>query len=101
MGSPNALRWRFEVCSVCTFTATKSRDRAPRLTYQANVTGKWRAPLTRDGGSVPLRAVAAQIIGVGGEVHPRLGDLLRAVLTVEIEHLVVLVAAVLAISPEP
>jgi len=24
--SPNALRWRFEVGSVCTFTATKSRE---------------------------------------------------------------------------
>jgi putative transposase len=26
MESPNALRWRFEVGSVCTFTATKSRE---------------------------------------------------------------------------
>src|SRR5262244_808367 len=102
MGSPNALRWRFEVDSVCAFTATKSRDRVPRRTYQANVTGKCRAPrLIRDRGSVTLRAVAAQIIAVAVEVHHRLGDLLRAVLTVEIEHLVVLVAAVLAISPEP
>src|SRR5215467_4896958 len=101
MGSPNALRWRFEMDSVCTFTATKSRDRVPRLTYQANVTGKCRAPLIRDRGSVTLRAVAAQIIAVAVEIHHRLGDLLRAVLTIEIEHLVVLVAAVLAISPEP
>src|SRR5262245_59575105 len=101
MGSPNALLWRFEVGSVCTFTATKSRDRVPRRTYQANVTGKCRAPrLIRDRGSVTLRAVAAQIIAVAVEVHHRLGDLLRAVLTVEIEHLVVLVVAVLAISPE-
>src|SRR5215467_10110065 len=56
--------------------------------------------LIRDRGSVTLRAVAAQIIAVAVEVHHRLGDLLRAVLTIEIEHLVVLVAAVLAMSPE-
>src|SRR5262244_556663 len=57
--------------------------------------------LIRDRGSVTLRAVAAQIIAMAVEVHHRLGDLLRAVLTVEIEHLVVLAAAVPAISPEP
>src|SRR5262249_60015718 len=66
------------------------------------MSGECQLPrLIRDRGSVTLRAVAAQIIAMAVEVHHRLGDLLRAVLTVEIEHLVVLAAAVPAISPEP
>jgi len=35
------------------------------------------------------------------EIHHRVGDLLRAVPRIEIEHLVVLAAAVLAIGPKP
>src|SRR5262245_8289779 len=77
-------------------------DKVERPCPAPDMSGECRAPrLIRDRGSVTLRAVAAQIIAVAVEVHHRLGDLLRAVLTVEIEHLVVLVAAVLAISPEP
>src|SRR5262249_29835516 len=59
------------------------------------------ARLIRDRGSVTLRAVAAQIIAVAVEIHHRVGDFVRAVPRIEIEHLVVLAAAVLAISPEP
>src|SRR5262245_50321308 len=76
-------------------------DKVERQRPAPDISGECRAArLIRDRGSVTLRAVAAQIIAVAVEVHHRLGDLLRAVLTVEIEHLVVLVAAVLAISPE-
>src|SRR5215471_19571358 len=57
--------------------------------------------LIRDGRPVALRAVAAQEIAAAVEIHYRVGDLLRAVPSIEIEHLVVLAAAVLAISPEP
>src|SRR5262245_4397517 len=56
--------------------------------------------LIRDGRPVALRAVAAQEIAAAVEIHYRVGDLLRAVPSIEIEHLVVLAAAVLAISPE-
>src|SRR6516164_9519738 len=55
--------------------------------------------LIRDGRPVALRAVAAQEIAAA-EIHHRVGDLLRAVPSIEIEHLAVLAAAVLAISPE-
>ena len=57
--------------------------------------------LIRDRGPVALRAVAAQKIAVAVEIHHRVGDFVRAVPRIEIEHLVVLAAAVLAISPKP
>src|SRR6516165_6926261 len=57
--------------------------------------------LIRDGRPVGLRAVAAQEIAAAVEIHYRVGDLLRAEPSIEIEHLVVLAAAVLAISPKP
>jgi len=57
--------------------------------------------LIRDRGSVALRAIAAQKIAVAVEIHHRAGDFVRAVPRIEIEHLVVLAAAVLAVSPKP
>src|SRR5215467_5632337 len=57
--------------------------------------------LIRDRGPVALRAVAAQKIAVAVEIHHRVGDFVRAVPRIEIEHFVVLAAAVLAISPKP
>ena len=56
--------------------------------------------LIRDRWCVTLRAVTTQIIAVAVEVHHRVEDFLRAIPRIEIEHLVVLVAAVLAIRPE-
>src|SRR5258708_16836663 len=61
----------------------------------------WAPRLIRDRGPVALRAVAAQKIAVAVEIHHRVGDFVRAVPRIEIEHLVVLAAAVLAISPKP
>jgi len=46
-------------------------------------------------------AVTRRKIAMAVEIHHRIGDLLRAVPSIEIEHLVVLAAAVLAIGPKP
>src|SRR5215469_11361735 len=75
-------------------------DKVERPCPAPDISGEcWAPRLVRDRGCVTLRAVAAQIIAVAVEVHHRVGDFLRAVPCIEIEHLV-LVAAVLAISPE-
>jgi len=72
-------------------------SRSSRIPQGAN-TGPATNPRSR---AVALRAVAAQKIAVAVEIHHRVGDFVRAVPGIEIEHLVVLAAAVLAISPKP
>ena len=80
---------------------------SPRLSDVAlliprRTSGRTPVPrLIRDRGSITLRAVTAQKIAVAVEIHHRVGDFVRAVPRIEIEHLVVLTAAVLAISPKP
>ena len=94
MESPNVLRWRFEVGSVCTFTETKSRD-VPRARHSGRISTSTPSPRS------PARRLARSSgAGDHGGDH-RVGDLLRAVPSIEIEHLVVLAAAVLAIGPKP
>src|SRR5262249_48625347 len=56
--------------------------------------------LTGDRGPAARREVAGKMIAVAVKIHHRVGDLSRAVPSIEIEHLAVLAAAVLAISPE-
>src|SRR5262249_49844881 len=94
MESPNALRWRFEAGSRCTFTAAK----ATRPVLPADDLHRRRA--LRERGPGARRAVGGREFAGGVKFHPRAGALLRAVPSIEIEHLVVLAADVLAISPE-
>jgi hypothetical protein len=77
-------------------------DKVERPCPAADTARECQLPrLIRDRGPVALRAVAAQKIAVAVEIHHRVGDFVRAVPRIEIEHLVVLAAAVLAISPKP